>query len=137
MRVTTMETNYLRYMPIIEMIKTNIEDLKWFDCLGSHQTAWEGHIIYIYNQIPKWKPKVVVELGVYLGHSLATMAESCLDHNLDTKLYGIDHFEGDEHAGSFGTTIEQTARECLSQYPNVVLIKNSFNLRSLVTLSHS
>lgn len=103
------------------------EDFKWFKHLGQHQTAWAGHILYIYNQIPIWKPKTIVELGVYLGHSLATMAESCLDNKLDTKLYGIDHFMGDEHSGKFGTEIEDIATKCLSEYPNVTLIKKSFN----------
>ena len=103
------------------------EDFKWYKYLKGHPTAWEGHILYIYNQIPIWKPKTIVELGVYYGHSLATMAESCLDHKLDTKLYGIDHFMGDEHSGKFGTEVEDVATECLSQYPNVTLIKKSFN----------
>jgi predicted O-methyltransferase YrrM len=103
------------------------EDFKWYKHLGQHQTAWAGHILYIYNQIPEWKPKTIVELGVYLGHSLATMAESCLDNDLDTKLYGIDHFMGDEHSGKFGTEVEDIATKCLSEYPNVTLIKKSFN----------
>lgn len=103
------------------------EDFKWFKYLGHHQTAWEGHILYIYNQMPIWKPKVVVELGVYLGHSLSTMAESCIDNKLETELYGIDHFLGDEHSGKFGSNIEDIATECLATYPNVTLIKKSFN----------
>lgn len=103
------------------------EDFKWYKYLGKYPTAWEGHILYIYSQIPIWKPKIIVELGVYYGHSLATMAESCLDHKLDTKLYGIDHFLGDEHSGEFGTEVEDVATECLSKYPNVTLIKKSFN----------
>jgi len=103
------------------------EDFKWFKHLGQYDTAWSGHILYIYNQIPIWKPKTIVELGVYLGHSLSTMAESCLDNNLDTKLYGIDHFQGDEHSGKFGKDIEEIATKCLSEYPNVTLIKKSFN----------
>lgn len=49
------------------------EDFKWYKHLGQHQTAWAGHILYIYNQIPIWKPKTIVELGVYLGHSLLTV----------------------------------------------------------------
>ena len=102
-------------------------DFRWYPHLKGYQSAWEGHILYIYNQIQKWKPKTVVELGVYLGHSLATMAESCLNNNLDTKLYGIDHFQGDEHSGKFGRDIEDIATECLSEYPNVTLIKKSFN----------
>lgn len=103
------------------------EEFKWYKHLGNHKSAWEGHILYIYGQVPIWKPKTIVELGVYLGHSLATMAEACIDNNLDTKLYGIDHFLGDEHSGKFGTEIEDIATKCLSEYPNVTLIKRSFN----------
>ena len=103
------------------------EDFDWYKYLGHHETAWKGHILYIYNQIKIWKPKTVVELGVYLGHSLATMAEGCRDEGLETKLYGVDHFKGDEHSGMFGKNIEDIATECLSQYPNVTLIKKTFN----------
>lgn len=103
------------------------EDFDWYKYLGKHKSAWEGHILYIYNQIQEWKPETVVELGVYLGHSLATMAEGCRDARLDTKLYGVDHFKGDEHSGIFGREIEDIATECLSTYPNITLIKKTFN----------
>ena len=99
----------------------------WDPYLGKHQTAWAGHIDFIYEKIQEWKPKTVVELGVYLGHSLATMAEGCRDAGLDTKLYGVDHFMGDEHSGKYGTQIEDIATEALSRYSNVELIKKSFN----------
>jgi len=105
----------------------NFEVFDWYKQLGHHKTAWEGHILYIYNQIQEWKPKTVVELGVYLGHSLATMAEGCRDVGVDTKLYGVDHFQGDEHAGMFGPEIEQIAMGALNQYPNVTVIKKTFN----------
>ena len=103
------------------------EHFRWYKDLGNHQTAWAGHILYIYNQLPIWKPKTVVELGVYYGHSLATMAESCEDHKLNTKLYGVDHFKGDDHSGQFGSDIESIATNCLSKYPDVTLIKKTFN----------
>lgn len=99
----------------------------WYKYLGQHETAWKGHILWVYEQIQEWKPKTVVELGVYLGHSLATMAEGCIDAGLRTKLYGIDHFKGDEHSGMFGRNIEDIATECLATYPNVTLIKKTFN----------
>lgn len=103
------------------------EDFDWYKYLGDHKTAWEGHILYIYNQIKEWRPETVVELGVYLGHSLSTMAEGCRDAGLDTKLYGVDHFKGDEHSGNFGKDIEDIATGCLGNYPNVTLIKKTFN----------
>lgn len=108
-------------------MKDIFEQFDWYEDLGHHATAWEGHILWIYNKIKEWKPKTVVELGVYLGHSLSTMAEGCRDEGLDTKLYGVDHFKGDEHSGFFGSEIEDIATRCLSRYPNVTLIKKNFN----------
>lgn len=103
------------------------EEFDWYKYLGHHKSAWEGHLLYIYNQVQGWKPKTVVELGVYMGHSLSSMAEGCRDTGLDTKLYGVDHFKGDEHSGMFGKNIEDIATECLAIYPSVELIKKTFN----------
>lgn len=103
------------------------KQFNWYEDIGHHATAWEGHILWAYNTVKEWKPKIIVELGVYLSHSLSTMAEACLDADMDTKLYGIDHFKGDEHSGFFGEDIEAIATRCLSRYPNVTLIKKNFN----------
>ncbi len=103
------------------------ENFNWYPKLGHHKTAWEGHIYFAYKAIKDYKPKTVVELGVYLGHSLATMAEGCKDAGLNTKLYGIDHFKGDEHSGEFGSNIEDIAMNVLSDYPNITIIKKTFN----------
>lgn len=103
-----------------------MNDFNWYKYIGKYPTAWEGHLLYIYNQIPEWKPETIVELGVHWGHSFFTMCESCLDHDMNTKLYGIDHWKGDEHAGKFDENVWDTVQEVAKEYPNATLIRKDF-----------
>lgn len=102
-------------------------NFEWYEYIGDKPTAWEGHLLWAYSELPKINPKTVVELGVHWGHSLFTMAESCQDHGTDTVLYGIDHWQGDEHAGKFTDEVYETAKACSKLYDNVKLIKKTFN----------
>ena len=99
----------------------------WYPTIGGYPTAWQGHLLWVYREIERLKPKVVVELGVHWGHSFFTMAESALDNELDTRLYGIDHWKGDEHAGKFTEEVFSTAVGLKKQYPNSSLIKKTFS----------
>ena len=103
------------------------DNFEWYEYIGKYPTAWEGHLLWAYSEIPKINPKVVVELGVHWGHSLFTMAESCEDHSIDATLYGIDHWQGDEHAGKFTDEVYETAKKCSKLYSSVKLIKKTFN----------
>ncbi len=104
-----------------------LDNFEWYEYIGDKPTAWKGHLLWAYSEIPKISPEVIVELGVHWGHSLFMMAEGCQDAGLDTKLYGIDHWKGDEHAGEFTDEVYETAKECAKLYPNVKLIKKTFN----------
>lgn len=104
-----------------------MENFEWFDYIGQYPSAWQGHLLWAYTQIPKIGPKVVVELGVHWGHSFFTMAEACKDRGYRTKLYGIDHWKGDEHAGEFSNEVYDTVVELAKNYPNVELIKKTFS----------
>jgi len=103
------------------------DNYEWYEYIGEYPTAWAGHINWAYAEVPKINPKVVVELGVHWGHSLFTIAESCEDHGINATLYGIDHWEGDIHAGKFDENVYQTAKDCAKNYPNVKLLKKTFN----------
>lgn len=75
------------------------------------------------------KPKVIVELGCYKGNSLNAFSQSVLEHNLDTKIYGIDMWQGDLHMGEFPEDIfiEVEGFFCRN-YPSIVTLKKmSFN----------
>ena len=102
------------------------DNYEWSKYIGQYPTAWAGHINWAYAEIPKINPEVVVELGVHWGHSLFTMAESCEDHGIDARLYGIDHWKGDEHAGIFTEEVYDTVSGMAKEYPNVRLIRDTF-----------
>lgn len=61
--------------------------------------AWGGHLPFAYWLMPILKPKVFVELGTHVGNSYFTICQSVRDHNLPTKCFAIDSFEGDIHMG--------------------------------------
>lgn len=63
--------------------------------------SWVGHIPFVYDLIRVLTPNVIVELGTHSGNSLLAMAQSVRDHSFNTTLYGVDTWEGEEHAGHY------------------------------------
>ena len=57
-------------------------------------SAWLGHLKFAMWLVNKYKPKVTLELGVDYGHSAFAFASEGIG-----KVYGLDCFEGDIHAG--------------------------------------
>jgi len=103
------------------------DNFEWYKYIGQYPTAWQGHLIWAYAELPKLNPKVVVELGVHWGHSFFTMAESCMDHGMNTTLYGIDHWKGDIHAGKLSEDVYETVQQCAKEYDNIKLVKKTFD----------
>ena len=67
----------------------------WFEV-----TAWSGHLPFAMFLISAAKPRVFVELGVDRGTSYCTFCQAVEKLGTDTKCFGIDTWQGDEHAGS-------------------------------------
>ena len=90
--------------------------------------SWHGHVFFVRDLIYYMKPSTIVELGVHKGDSLFSMAESCAESNLQTKLYGIDHWQGDPQAGHVDDEIYDYVKGVRNKHFNQVeLIKCSFN----------
>lgn len=90
--------------------------------------SWHGHVFFVRDLIHFMKPSTIVELGVHKGDSLFSMAESCAESNLGTKLYGIDHWQGDSQAGHVDDTIYDNVKGVRNKFFNQVeLIKSTFN----------
>ena len=70
----------------------------FYQLITSKPTAWEGHGNFAIQLTDIMKPKVTVDLGVDYGFS--TFCFALLGKG---KVYGIDSFEGDEHAGKRST----------------------------------
>lgn len=90
--------------------------------------SWHGHVFFVRDLIHYMKPSTIVELGVHKGDSLFSMAESCAESNLKTRLYGIDHWQGDTQAGHVDDEIYDYVKGVRNKHFNQVkLIQSSFN----------
>ncbi len=70
-----------------------------------YDTPWAGHVYFAYDLISNLKPNTIVELGTHKGTSLFSFAQSVKDFNLDTEIYAIDSWKGDQHSGFYGDEV--------------------------------
>jgi len=69
------------------------------------ESPWSGHKNFGYDLLQNLKPSTVVELGTARGTSLFSFAQAVKDGNLKTEIYGVDTWEGDQHAGAYGSKV--------------------------------
>lgn len=80
--------------------------------------SWVKHLPFAFFCVQVLKPKVIVELGVHTGNSFCGFAEASNLFQTNTKVYGVDTFEGEIHAGFYDDHVYNE----LSAY-----IKENFN----------
>jgi hypothetical protein len=68
-------------------------------------SAWMGHGPFAIWLVAKFKPSVIVELGSHSGYSYFSMCQAIAKHALPTKIYGVDTWQGDEHAGFYDDSV--------------------------------
>lgn len=73
-------------------------------------TAWSTHIPFAFWLIQNQAPGTMVELGVHSGVSYCAFCQAIRTHGLSTAPYGVDTWEGDAHAGSYGERILEELR---------------------------
>ena len=108
-----------------------------YSFISSHhqiESSWQGHSYFVAFLMSILKPKIIVELGVYKGFSLQLM--SFIAHRMtqkklyhtSPKIFGIDSFQGDDHAIYNELNIEEQARQnCQSYNENTKILKGYFN----------
>ena len=90
------------------------QDLSW---------PWSGHKFFAYDLISNVKPGVVVELGTHYGTSLWSFCQAVKDNNLQTKIFSVDTWKGEKHAGFYGEEVFETVNEIKDKYYNGVNLK--------------
>jgi glycosyltransferase involved in cell wall biosynthesis len=73
-------------------------------------SAWVGHIPFALWLIGALKPRTVVELGVHTGNSYCAFLQAIHALGLDTRCFGIDHWQGDPHAGHYDDEVYHELR---------------------------
>jgi len=71
----------------------------------SEALAWLDNIPFAFALVQAHRPKLIVELGTHTGVSYFAFCQAVEVSGLPTKCYGIDTWEGDEHAGFYGEEI--------------------------------
>ena len=97
---------------------------------SSKLSAWVGHINFGYDLVANTKPKMIVELGTHWGVSFFSFCQAVKDRHLDSKLYAVDTWQGEEHAGEYGEKVIQTVtgiREVYFKSLHVELLRKTFD----------
>ncbi len=63
---------------------------------------WAGHCEFAGWIVQHHRPRTIVELGVWHGCSFLSFCEAVTVFGVDCECYGVDTWEGDEHAGYYG-----------------------------------
>ncbi|MER9137252.1 class I SAM-dependent methyltransferase [Mesorhizobium sp. M0830] len=92
-------------------------------------TAWGGHIPFLFVLFRNLKPAHYVDLGVHFGASLIAAATAAQSYDLRTNLWGVDTWEGDDHAGRYeGDRIYDDLQSFLGRsFSGVNLIRSTFD----------
>jgi predicted O-methyltransferase YrrM len=96
------------------------------DFLNEIPSAWKGHKQFAEWLVETMKPTTIVELGVDYGYSSFIFAMALEKHNPAGKIYGIDWFQGDKHAGERDTLKYVTERKEMHSLNLLEIIKGDF-----------
>ena len=93
-------------------------------------SPWSGHRYFIYDYLKYIKPNTIVELGTHYGCSFFAMCQAIKDNNLNTKIYAVDTWKGDEQAGFYGdevwNVVHQT-KDIFFEKQNAELVRMLFD----------
>ncbi|MEE9922405.1 MAG: class I SAM-dependent methyltransferase [Brucella anthropi] len=92
------------------------------------ESAWLEHSPFVFWLVDTLRPSKMVELGTHNGFSFLSQCQVAKAIGLDTVIYAIDTWEGDEHAGFYTSEIyDNLEAEVRIQYPGIGrLIRSTF-----------
>lgn len=103
-------SKWVRHHPAFESDKIN-PDLA--------TSPWSGHRRFAYDLVTFMQPKTIVELGTHYGCSFFAFLQAAKDFSLDTQIYAVDTWRGDEHAGFYGEDVRNIVENTIgSFFPN-------------------
>jgi hypothetical protein len=90
-------------------------------------SAWREHAPFAYWLVNAMRPRTIVELGTHNGFSFFVFAEAVKRLRLDTRLFAIDSWQGDDQAGYYSEDVYQSvARIASEEYSDSTELIRSF-----------
>ncbi|WP_369940420.1 class I SAM-dependent methyltransferase [Xanthomonas medicagonis] len=74
-------------------------------------SAWLGHVPFASWLVEQLRPQSIVELGTHRGASFLAFCQAVEEQQLTSRVFAVDSWEGDEHAGFYGDDIYNELRE--------------------------
>ncbi|SHO52251.1 glycosyltransferase [Desulfopila aestuarii] len=96
----------------------------------SDNSAWIGHIPFAMWLVEFIRPGVVVELGTHCGDSYFAFCQSAKRYAPETRLFAVDTWAGDKHAGYYSSEIfDRVEGISVTKYgANSVLLRKTFDM---------
>jgi glycosyltransferase involved in cell wall biosynthesis/TolA-binding protein len=96
--------------PAPTTVRLVFDDLAVLTAFPSRLTdiaSWHEHIPFAFWLMRELKPSTYVELGVHKGDSYSAICQTVKEAGLATRCYGVDTWQGEEHAGRYDDSIWQ------------------------------
>lgn len=118
-------SNYQNYLKEKERVEREIKS--YYELITAKPTAWAGHGKFALTLQYTIKPKIIVDLGVDYGFSTFLFGMLKIG-----KVYGVDTFAGDEHAGSHPDAeefVQSVLKQIRRRFKNnsIEIIKSTFD----------
>ena len=94
-------------------MRVNLDTTPWATAVSYWQppkivlSSWLEHAPFAYWLMSELEPASVVELGTHNGYSFFVLCEAAERLGLDSKLWAIDTWQGDNHAGFYGDEVHE------------------------------
>lgn len=94
----------------------------------SSNDSWHGHQSFAIELMSRMKPRNFVELGVQWGDSYFSFCQGIRHYDIPCWAFGIDTWEGDDHASNYGEEVFDTATKYNQEHYSdfSLLIRSTF-----------
>ena len=91
---------------------------------------WSGHRNFVYDFVGAFEPDSIVELGSHYGCSAFTFAQAVKDFELNTKMYFVDTWQGDDFTKKYGNDVYTIFSKTVDKFysnQNINMMRMTFN----------
>jgi len=106
-----------------------LSDLSFMPPHHVTQSGWIGHDPFVFWLIDVLRPRTFVELGTHNGFSYFAVCQAIQSLDLETKCYAVDHWKGDEHAGTYDESVFRSVKRYNDTHYSAFsqLVRSSFD----------